>query len=115
MAVLPENATRPLLMRMLQAEYVMLAEVSRTNDHNPRSTTYLWYVDLPKAYRTVERELLKTLYNLQCRLQAERKKEPLALADESAEEAASLAQRRVDYLTHMMLKVHETLMLMRCF
>ena len=68
MALLPDREVRPLLMCMMQAGLVMLQEVPRTGDHNPRSTTYLWCVDLDRACAALEREMLLTIGRLHERL-----------------------------------------------
>ena len=41
-----------------------MQEVPRTVDRNPKTTTYLWYVSLPHAYRTLEGEMMGTLATL---------------------------------------------------
>ena len=51
-------------MTLLQAELVMLQEVPRTADRNPKTTFYLWHVSLPHAYRVLEAEMLRTLDQL---------------------------------------------------
>lgn len=33
-------------------------QVARSNDHNPKTTTFLWYVDLPMAYKKLEQARL---------------------------------------------------------
>ena len=42
----------------------------RSVDHNPRTTCYLWYVDLPRAYRALEAQLLQTHARLATLLEA---------------------------------------------
>lgn len=53
LALLPERDARPLLWQLLQHAYVWMQEVPRQADRNPKTTTYLWHVSLPLAYRCV--------------------------------------------------------------
>jgi transcription initiation factor IIE alpha subunit len=124
LALLPERDARPLLLRLLQEEYVMLQEVPRTVDRNPKTTTYLWHVSLPHAYATLEQEMHRMLVSLHRRLAHEA---AAAAANGSAEEAlrqstgsidtgvgeAGLAARRAEFTEMTLLKLHETMMLLR--
>jgi hypothetical protein len=49
MAMLPVKDTRTILYRLLKGNYVTLQEVSKTGDHNPQRTLYVWRVDIPKV------------------------------------------------------------------
>ncbi len=49
----------------------MRQEVPRTTDRNPKTTTYLWYVSLPHAYRALEAEMWTALARMSSRLDAE--------------------------------------------
>ena len=59
------------VMALLRAEYVQLQEVPRTADHNPRTTTYLWHVELRSAYAKFERDLMRTVAALRQRVSHE--------------------------------------------
>jgi DNA-directed RNA polymerase III subunit RPC3 len=130
-ALLPERDARPLLLRLLQDEYVFLQEVPRTADRNPKTTFYLWYVSLPHALRTLEGEILRTLHHLYGRLAHETK---LARGGQAAAAAVAAgsssravpdlggetsrqqlldAKRRTDYLEAAILKLHKTLLVLR--
>ena len=47
--MLPVKDTRTILYRLLKGNYVTLQEVSKTGDHNPQRTFYVWRVDIPKV------------------------------------------------------------------
>lgn len=132
LALLPERDTRPLLMRLLQDELVMLQEVPRTADRNPKTTFYLWHVSLPHAYRALEAQMLKTLDHLHVRLAHEVRLASGAVgnagdpsgwggghADHFAEGGGEkeaekqAARRRADYLEATILKLHQTVLLLR--
>ena len=72
MALLPERDARPLLWKLLNHEHVLMQEVPRSVDRNPKTTTYLWHCSLDKAYQTLERQMFKTLCSLGQRLAKER-------------------------------------------
>lgn len=72
LALLPERDARPLLWKLLNHEYVLMQEVPRSVDRNPKTTTYLWHCSLDKAYQTLERQMFKTLCSLGQRLAKER-------------------------------------------
>ena len=57
-----------------------MQELPRTVDHNPRTTTYLWHVDLDQAYRTLERSMFLCVAGLFSRMTHERVAHALALA-----------------------------------
>ena len=129
LALLPEREARPLLMKLLQSDYVLLQELPRTVDHNPRTTTYLWHVDLDAAYRTLERSMFLSVANLFSRMAHERSAHALALAtvpqpgaplaptpeqlSEAQQAEARLAQRKLDCLENSILLVHQAAMKMR--
>lgn len=130
-ALLPERDARPLLLRLLQDEYVFLQEVPRTADRNPKTTFYLWYVSLPHALRTLESEILRTLHHLYGRLAHETKlarggqaaaaavaagsasRAVPELGGETSRQQVLDAQRRTDYLEAAILKLHKTLLILR--
>ena len=64
-------------MKLLQNDYVLLQELPRTVEHNPRTTTYLWHVDLEAAYRTLERSMFLSVANLFSRMAHERSEHAL--------------------------------------
>ena len=116
-ALLPEKDARPLLWALLQAGYVLLQEVPRSNDRNPKTTTYLWHVSLTHAYRTFEEELLETIRRLQRRVDAERAagagdNAHATAGDEQVREAA-LARARIDGLDGAIMRLFDTLLLLR--
>ncbi|KAL1507209.1 hypothetical protein AB1Y20_008059 [Prymnesium parvum] len=129
MSLLPEREARPFMMRFLRHEYVCLQEVARSNDHNPKTTTFLWYVDLPMAYKKLEQEMLKTLCSLLARLEYEEKQQVHAFAalqtegvafddflerlTENERREVQLAQRKADLLNNTILHIHHTMMLLR--
>jgi DNA-directed RNA polymerase III subunit RPC3 len=49
MAMLPVKDTRTILYKLLKGNYVTLQEVSKTGDHNPQRTFYVWRVDMSKV------------------------------------------------------------------
>jgi|TARA_B100001142_G_C14333655_1_gene655062 DNA-directed RNA polymerase III subunit RPC3 len=51
--MIPVKDTRELLYKLLKAEYVQIQEVSRTSDHAPSRTFFLWRVDLARAIENV--------------------------------------------------------------
>lgn len=129
MTLMPEREARPLLILLLQSEYVMVQEVPRTLDRNPKATTFLWHISLQHAYRAVERAMLHSLVNLHRRLRHECK-EHAALLPRNFSEAANLesareqtrvahrqesflAQRRIRVLENSILQLHETVMVLR--
>ena len=116
-------------MKLLQNDYVLLQELPRTVEHNPRTTTYLWHVDLEAAYRTLERSMFLSVANLFSRMAHERSEHALALAtvpqpgaplapapeqlSEAQQVEARLAQRKLDCLENSILLVHQAAMKMR--
>mmetsp|Transcript_14720 Transcript_14720/g.52979 ORF Transcript_14720/g.52979 Transcript_14720/m.52979 type:complete len:399 (+) Transcript_14720:457-1653(+) len=87
LAMIPVKDTRELLYKLLKAEYVQIQEVSRTSDHAPSRTFFLWRVDLARAIENVERELFRTTSNLRSRLLHElaRERETLSLLECAAD------------------------------
>ena len=126
LALLPERDARPHLMKLLKHDYVLLQELPRTADHNPRTTTYLWHVDIEHAYRTLERDMFRTMGTLFGRIAHEQRVNAPALAavqpqmgmtldylSEAQQEEARVAQRKIDCLENALLQVHHTAMKMR--
>jgi len=127
LALLPERDARPHLMTLLRHDYVLLQELPRTADHNPRTTTYLWHVDVEHAYRSLERDMFRTMGTLYGRMAHERRANAPALAavqpqaagmplehlSEAQHEEARVAQRKIDCLENALLQVHHTAMKMR--
>ena len=122
-ALLPEREARPLLWALLQAGYVSLQEVARTADYNPKTTTYLWYVSLPHAYRTLEGEMVTALVNLHVRLDEELKvSERLAAstkstnvceASEGQKREAAIARARAENIEAAIARLCNTALLLR--
>ena len=129
MALLPERDARPLLWKLLHAEFILLQEVPRTVDRNPKTTTYLWHVSLPHAYQTLERTMFKTLANLHTSLVAARA-EPSAMAAAAAEggrqpslvegeateeqrREVATARARVEALEGSVMRLFDTALLLR--
>merc|ERR1719272_1246151 len=123
-----ECAVRPHLMKLLAHDYVLLQELPRTVDHNPRTTTYLWHVDIDQAYRTLERDMFRTMGTLFGRMAHEQRVNAPALAaltpqveggaslehlSEAQQAEARVAQRKIDCLENALLQVHHTAMKMR--
>lgn len=130
MTLMPEREARPLLLQLLQSEFVLLQEVPRSSDRNTKTTTYVWYVSLQHAYRTVENALLHTLVNLHRRLRYERKALHGAVLPATICSAPSLAPTREEdggvpvflssrtpcklaMIENSILQLHETLMVLR--
>lgn len=105
-----------------------LQELPRTVDHNPRTTTYLWHVDLDQAYRTLERSMFRSVASLFSRMGHERDAhapalaalaqtggllEPLEQLSEAQQAEARTAQRKLDCLESSILAVHHAAMKMR--
>ena len=109
---MPERDARPLLLKLLQLEYVLLQEVPKTNDRNPKTTTHLWHVSLPHAYATLEVEILMMLAQLYARLKHE-----TGLASQHGTSAhdvgAQRASARLDCIEHSIMRLHVTLLLLR--
>ena len=74
MAMIPTKETREILYRLLRHEYVSLQEVSRSTDHAPTRTFYLWRVDTSTVAKRYMNDLLFVGGNLVHRLQHEIKK-----------------------------------------
>ena len=74
MAMIPTKETREILYRLLRHEYVILQEVSRSTDHAPTRTFYLWRVDVGTVAKRYMNDLLFVGGNLVHRLQHEMKK-----------------------------------------
>ena len=49
MSLMPDREARPLLLKLFQANLLMLQEVPRSADRVPKGTTYLWHVDPQQA------------------------------------------------------------------
>jgi len=113
LGLMPERDARPLLMTLMQLEYVLMQEVPKTVDRNPKTTTYLWHVSLPHAYSTLEAEILKMVSHLHIRLRHECSTLPAEGAADGDDVAAMRASAKVDCLEHTLLKLHETLLLLR--
>lgn len=120
MALLPESRTRPVLMHLFKAGYAQLQEVPRTVDHNPRTTVYLWHVDLPQAYRVLEKEMLSAARKLMVRLEHERskidptvRKAPQSELSEAQQRELRAAQHKEDSLDYMILQILHSVQLMR--
>lgn len=122
-ALLPEREARPLLWQLLQHGYVSLQEVARTADHNPKTTTYLWYVSLPHAYRALEEELTLSLVRMNDRLVAEQQVAERLTAStrstnvsETSEEQkreAAVARARAESLEAAIARLSNTALLLR--
>ena len=120
MALLPDREIRPILMRMLRAGIVSLQEVPRSADHNPRSTTYLWFADLNRACAAVEREIFCTISRLQARFDVEalgtnvgQEAGRLDAADRDAIASFEEAGRRCDALENALLRLYDTVLTLR--
>mgnify|MGYP002637281527 CR=1 FL=1 len=117
------------MMKLFRHEYVALQEVPRSTDHNPKTTTYLWHVDLAAAYRKLEQEMFRTLSRLRARLEFEQGKQAHAFAalqadgvafddylerlTEAQRQEVYEAQRKSDLLNNTIQHVHNTVMLLR--
>jgi len=108
LGLMPEKEARPLLWTLMSAGYASLQEVPRSVDHNPRTTCYLWYVDLPRAYRAFEAQLLQTHARLATMLEAEQSK-----AGEQPSSSPPPPTRRSAMIEAALLRTSETLMLVR--
>ena len=80
--------------------YVLMQEVPKTVDRNPKTTTYLWHVSLPHAYSTLEAEILKMVSHLHIRLRHECSTLPAEGAADGDDVAAMRASAKVDCLEH---------------
>ncbi|KAG1749093.1 RNA polymerase III subunit RPC82-domain-containing protein [Suillus paluster] len=90
-AMMPNNAVRPLLAALSSDFLISTQEVPRSADRNPTRTFYLWHVDLHKAYSALLGHLYKTLYNVGVRRQAEQE-EPTVKAVLAKRERTDVAQ-----------------------
>lgn len=73
LAMIPVAEARTLLYRMFTDRIVQLQEVSKSQDHNPSRTYYLWNVNLGIAFDRMLDVLFKTVRNLRMRLAKEQK------------------------------------------
>jgi DNA-directed RNA polymerase III subunit RPC3 len=105
--MMAEAEARPLLARMQQAGYVSVQELPRSADHNPRTTVYLWHVELPRACRVLEAELLSTGAKLAVRLAEERRR----MGGKGG--GGADGGMRPALLEVAMLRTHESAMLLR--
>ena len=119
-ALQPEKDAKPSLWILLQSGYVQLQEVPRSADRNPKTTTYLWHVSLPHAYRAFEAELFDTITRLQRRIdmdQAATGAAGSALVDAAASDTrrkeASTARQRVDSLEAAVMRLFDTALVLR--
>jgi DNA-directed RNA polymerase III subunit RPC3 len=106
--MMAEREARTLLERMLKAGFVSLQELPRSADHNPKTTLYVWHVELPRACRALEAELLTTEAKMALALADERRK-----AEVKGKVAPADGARRAALLEAAMLRAHESAMLLR--
>ena len=119
-ALLPEREARPLLWSLLRAGYVSLQEAPRASDHNPKTTTYLWFVSLPHVYRTLEQEMTTTLNHMHARLKVEQKAAQHLAANgdtmevsERERQNAMAARAKAEAIELGILRLVDTVMLLR--
>ena len=122
-ALLPEREARPLLWSLLQSGYAMLQEVARTADHNPKTTTYLWYVSLPHAYKTLEEEMVSSLVGKMKqtqeeaqtaeRLSATTSSTNVSEANEEQLQEAATAKARAEAAEVATARLYDTFLLLR--
>ena len=74
-AMLAVAETRELLYRMLPLEYISLQEISRTPEHAPSRSFYLWTVQMDRVIRAVQCGLFQCAMRLRMRLAHELKAE----------------------------------------
>ncbi|EOD19379.1 hypothetical protein EMIHUDRAFT_242867 [Emiliania huxleyi CCMP1516] len=116
LGLMPEKEARPLLWTLMSAGFASLQEappVPWSVDHNPRTTCYLWYVDLPRAYRALEAQLLQTHARLATMLEAEQSKageQPTSSPPPPTRRSAMIEARPRGAA---LLRTSETLMLVR--
>ena len=67
-AMLPLKDTREILYKLLQHGYIYLQEVSKSSDHAPSRTIYLWKVDLTRVKEEIIADTNKKILNIQSRL-----------------------------------------------
>lgn len=67
-AMLPLKDTREILYKLLQCGYLYLQEVSKSSDHAPSRTIYLWKVDLVRVKEEIIADTNKKIFNIQSRL-----------------------------------------------
>jgi DNA-directed RNA polymerase III subunit RPC3 len=106
--MMAEREARTLLERMLKAGFGSLQELPRSADHNPKTTLYVWHVELPRACRALEAELLTTEAKMALALADERRK-----AEVKGKVAPADGARRAALLEAAMLRAHESAMLLR--
>ena len=57
--MLPLKDTREILYKLLQHGYIYLQEVSKSSDHAPSRTIYLWKVDLTRVKEEIIADINK--------------------------------------------------------
>ena len=122
LSLLPEREARPLLWSLLRSGYASMQEVARTAEHNPKSTTYLWYVSLPHAYRALELEIFTALARMNARLVSEQKhaerltastRGELCEASDEQLRCAAMARVRTEALEAAVARLFDTALLLR--
>jgi DNA-directed RNA polymerase III subunit RPC3 len=119
MSLMPDREARPLLLKLFQANLLMLQEVPRSADRVPKGTTYLWHVDPQQARGSLQRDVLCCLNNMEARLVAERESLMRLQREQHYCEAPVLhiqlqqQRSRVRTLEGAILRMHGTLMLLR--
>lgn len=113
MSLMPEREARPLLGRMLAAGFVSLQEMPRSTDHNPRTTVYLWHVEMARACRALEAEMLATESKLISRLEAEHRRGERMHGDGESTAPSGDPSRVASFLETAILQTHESIMFFR--
>eukprot|EP00250_Pteridium_aquilinum_P018599 c24132_g3_i2 orf=87-1721(+) len=74
-ALVALTETRDLLYRLLKEEYLQLQEVSKTADHAPSKTIYLWKVNYPCVVEHILEDMFRAASNVGLRLAHELQQE----------------------------------------
>ncbi|CAD5122462.1 DgyrCDS10885 [Dimorphilus gyrociliatus] len=88
--MIPAKEAKELLYRMVEQQYVSVTEVPKTSDHAPRSTFYLFSVNIDALARKLEENCYMILGNLYSRRDHEGKKSKRLLEKQSKIEAIAL-------------------------
>jgi DNA-directed RNA polymerase III subunit RPC3 len=134
LALVPLKEARERLYTMFAHDFVHLQEIPRSaNDYTPGKLIYLWSVRWEQVELLIRHEMYKTMHNLKLRLfhHLDEHRELLLKSDEeerlrqegaqlsllTPQEKQTLAQLRSiqDTLQHSLLKVDDSLMVLKDF
>lgn len=103
MVMSPIKDTRELLYKLLQAGYVSMQEIAKTQDHAPTRTFYLWRVDYDQSTTRLAAELYKAAANIRTRNAAEliKEKDVLEMLDNNPEGLTQKHRSRLERIKQL--------------